>query len=462
MQPMKTMRKKTREGNNKVKTIAFAAIFALILIGLYSFRLSLRWPFVELLRWENILVSGIIILVFLVLVAFYIMQYDKRTRLLGFLVLLVLVTVLMEKGADLVSPYLILAPLGVALAAIFLGTEIGFGVCAFLAILAGIGGEVMIAPIEGLIAFAGGMVAIFGTRNVRGNRDLVLVGLEIGIVNILLLGGTSLFWGVGSLSGNALFWTGLSGLISALLVMGGIPFAEYLTQKTSPIGLMELLNVSHPLLEKLAEEAPGTYHHSTNVAKLAANAARAIGADPLLCEVGGYYHDIGKLKRAEFFAENQEMKNPHDEITPSMSKVIITAHLKEGLEIGRKYGLKEDVLRFIKEHHGTSVIRYFYIKALRERSDTTSADEYRYSAELPKTKETAILMLADSVEAASRILEESSQIDSTVEEIIRDKLEDGQLDESPLTIADLHRIKEAFGDTLRAMLHSRPQDYPHR
>jgi hypothetical protein len=456
------MRKKTREGNNKVKTIAFAAIFALILIGLYSFRLSLRWPFVELLRWENILVSGIIILVFLVLVAFYIMQYDKRTRLLGFLVLLVLVTVLMEKGADLVSPYLILAPLGVALAAIFLGTEIGFGVCAFLAILAGIGGEVMIAPIEGLIAFAGGMVAIFGTRNVRGNRDLVLVGLEIGIVNILLLGGTSLFWGVGSLSGNALFWTGLSGLISALLVMGGIPFAEYLTQKTSPIGLMELLNVSHPLLEKLAEEAPGTYHHSTNVAKLAANAARAIGADPLLCEVGGYYHDIGKLKRAEFFAENQEMKNPHDEITPSMSKVIITAHLKEGLEIGRKYGLKEDVLRFIKEHHGTSVIRYFYIKALRERSDTTSADEYRYSAELPKTKETAILMLADSVEAASRILEESSQIDSTVEEIIRDKLEDGQLDESPLTIADLHRIKEAFGDTLRAMLHSRPQDYPHR
>jgi len=247
------------------------------------------------------------------------------------------------------------------------------------------------------------------------------------------------------------------------LILGGIPISEYITQKTSALGLLELLNPSQPLLRMLRERAPGTYHHSECVANLAESAAQAIGADPLLAKVGGYYHDIGKMKRPEFFVENQdpELENPHEKLSPSMSKVIITSHIKEGIELAKEYGLKEDMLQFIPQHHGRSVIRYFYLKALREsgKENTINMNDYRYEAELPKTKEAAILMLADSVEAASRTLEDSSHLEDFVEEMIREKLFDGQLNESPLTMADLAKIKGAFCETLRAMRHARPELY---
>lgn len=302
-------------------------------------------------------------------------------------------------------------------------------------------------------------MALLRMKNIRANRDLALAGIEIGIINMLMYLGASLFSGIPGVSWDVV-WAGVNGPISSLLIVGGIPLAEYITQKTSSVGLMELLNPQHPLLAMLREQAPGTYHHSLTVADLGESAAGAIGADPLLTKVGGYYHDIGKTKRPLFFSENQENGvNPHDELAPNMSKLIITSHVKEGIELGREYGLKEDVLQFIPEHHGTSVIRYFYLKALREQGKELQINvgDYRYEATRPKTKETAILMLADSVEAASRTLEDSSRIEDMVKEQIFDKLNDGQLNESPLTLADLDKIKKAFEETLRAMFHPRPE-----
>jgi len=225
---------------------------------------------------------------------------------------------------------------------------------------------------------------------------------------------------------------------------------------------VELLNPSHPLLVLLREKAPGTYHHSFRVADLAESAAQAIGADPLLAKVGGYYHDIGKIRRPEYFVENQQGgPNPHDEISPSMSKMILMSHIKDGVELAREYGLREDVIRFIRQHHGTSVIRYFYLKALREgKASEESMDDYRYNAELPQTKETAVVMLADGVEAATHGLDDPAQLEETVREVIRSRVEDGQLRESPLTLRDLERIQEAFCETLRAMRHTRAGTFP--
>jgi putative nucleotidyltransferase with HDIG domain len=301
---------------------------------------------------------------------------------------------------------------------------------------------------------------LLGTREIRRRSDLAMAGIGVGLINMLTLLAASASSSFASLEWNAISWAGANGPISYLLLLGGIPASEYLTGKTSPLGLMELLSPSHPLMEQLQREAPGTYHHSSNVAQLGANAARAIGADPLLAEVGGYYHDIGKLEKPDYFTENQEGgKNPHDELSPSMSRLILAAHVRKGVELGRRHGLREDVLRFIPEHHGTSVIRYFYVKALQEQKGEISMDDYRYEAEQPQTKESAIIMLADSVEAAARVAE-SERLEEVIEEQIRAKLDDGQLDESPLTIADLHKVKKAFYETLRAMHHGRPEDYP--
>jgi putative nucleotidyltransferase with HDIG domain len=319
------------------------------------------------------------------------------------------------------------------------------------------------SPPESLVALGGGLTMVLGLREIRrgGDLTLALAGIGVALMNVLLLLATSVSLGFASLSWNAIGWAGANGLISYLLILGGIPLSEYLTDKTSPLGLMELLSPSHPLMERLQREAPGTYHHSSNIAQLGANAARAIGADPLLTEVGGYYHDIGKLENPGYFAENQEEENnPHDELSPPMSKLILTAHVRKGVELGQRYGLRKDVLRFIPEHHGTSVIRYFYLKALQEQKEgEILIDDYRYEANRPRSKETAIIMLADSVEAAARVAE-SDRLEEVIAEQISAKLGDGQLDLAPLSLADLYQIKRAFYETLRAMRHGRPKDYP--
>jgi len=280
-----------------------------------------------------------------------------------------------------------------------------------------------------LAALLSGVVMVVLSRRARRGRDLMLAGLGTGLAGGV--GATVLGQGVGPIGIGAAF---LSGPASALLIWAVLPLVE----------------------RRLRNEAPGTYYHSRDVAALAEAAARAVGADPLLAAVGGLYHDIGKLLRPQFFAENQNGTNPHKDLAPSMSKVVLASHVKDGVELGRRYGLRGDIIRFVATHHGTTVMRYF---SQQGAAQGLSEDEFRYDAPLPDTRETAIVMLADSIEAYCRGASRDD-LGELVERVIEDRRRDGQLDRSPLTLGDLARIRRAFLEVLQGMAHRRAKDYP--
>jgi len=218
---------------------------------------------------------------------------------------------------------------------------------------------------------------------------------------------------------------------------------------------------AHPLLRRLQLEAPGTYHHSVIVGNLAEAAAEAVGADALLARVGTYYHDVGKIRRPAFFVENQMgTENPHDRMTPSLSALTVAAHVRDGLDLAREYRLPEMIADFIPEHHGTTVMSYFYHQAL-ERGDQPEPGAYRYDGPKPQTRETAIVMLADAAEAAVRTLQRPTpdRIYEVVRRIIHERLEDGQLDECDLMFRDLEKIAQAFTRILTSIFHPRIE-YP--
>ena len=225
--------------------------------------------------------------------------------------------------------------------------------------------------------------------------------------------------------------------------------------------MLELANPAHPLLRRLQLEAPGTYHHSIMVGNLAEAAAEAVGADALLVRVGTYYHDIGKLRRPAFFVENQMgIDNPHEKMAPSLSALTVGAHVRDGLDLARESRLPEAIAAFIPQHHGTALMAYFFHQAL-ERGDALDEGAFRYEGPKPQTRETAIVMLADAVEAAVRSLTRPTpdRVDEVVRRLIREKLEDGQLDESPLTFRDLDKIAAAFVRIQTGILHPR-LEYP--
>lgn len=254
-----------------------------------------------------------------------------------------------------------------------------------------------------------------------------------------------------------------NGLLSCILTLGVLPFLENTFGVTTAVKLLELANPNHPLLKRLLLEAPGTYHHSILVANLAEAAANAVGADSLLARVGSYYHDVGKLKRPYFFIENQiGSENPHERLSPSLSALIISSHVKDGLELAREYRLPKVIQDIIAQHHGTSLITYFYHKALEQcRSDSVREEDFRYEGPIPQSKEAAIVMLADSVEAAIRSLSKPTpgRMEGFVRKIIKEKLNDGQLEASDLTFKDLSLIAEAFTRVLTGIFHPR-MEYP--
>ena len=252
-----------------------------------------------------------------------------------------------------------------------------------------------------------------------------------------------------------------NGILSAVGAIGLLPYLETVFGITSSIRLLELSNPNHPLLRKLLLEAPGTYHHSMMVGNLGEAAAEAVGADPLLTRVGSQYHDIGKTKRPYFFVENQfSGVNPHDKISPTLSTLIITSHVKDGVEMARQHKLPKVLVDFIREHHGTDLVKYFYHRA-KESGQDVSEDDFRYPGPKPQSKETAIVMLADSVEAAVRSMPKPTpgRIEGLVRKIIKERLADGQLDESNITLRDLDLIADAFVKVLTGMYHHRVE-YP--
>jgi putative nucleotidyltransferase with HDIG domain len=259
-------------------------------------------------------------------------------------------------------------------------------------------------------------------------------------------------------------WGGLSSFLSVSIAFLLLPPVEHLFGLTSDITLLELSDLNRPLLKRMQLEVPGTYHHSMVVGSLAEAAAEALGANSLLARVMAYYHDIGKLSKPEYFAENEPVssRSRHEKLAPSMSALVVKSHISEGLELARKERLPRAVQNAIPEHHGTMVMAFFYVKA-QELDPNVRREDYCYPGPKPRARETAILMLADGVEGASRALAEPtpSRIRGLVTRIIDERVQEGQLDQCGLTLQDLAKIREAFIPVLTAIFHVRapyPED----
>jgi len=341
---------------------------------------------------------------------------------------------------------------------------------------------------------AGVLVAVLGARRIRTRSRLVKVGIAVGAAQaalvvlfaLPLLGEyLSLADGVVTVaSGSEVLATSaaeqlrhqlqlagwdagfllLHGLVLGLLLSGALPFIEYLFDTVTDISLLELSNQEHPLLRRLLLMAPGTFHHSFVVGNLVEAGAEAIGANSLLGRVGAYFHDIGKSVKPEYFTENEGRKGlKHGRLSPTLSALVIKAHTKDGIALAREYNLPEQIIDFIPQHHGTAVIEYFYHEAVSQeeaegrRPEFVSRDAFRHDGPKPQHKETAIMHLADSVEAATRSLTDPtpSRLRELTHQIMWRKLEDGQLDECDLTFADLRRVEEAFVRVLMGIFHTR-------
>ena len=251
------------------------------------------------------------------------------------------------------------------------------------------------------------------------------------------------------------------GLIAAIFGYGLLPFFEYVFGVTTDVRLLELGNPAHPLLRELMVKAPGTYTHSLMTGNLAEAGAEAIGANALLARVGSYYHDVGKLRRPSFFIENQAgQDNPHDTTSPTLSALIITSHVREGLELAREYRLPREITDIIKQHHGTSLVTYFYNKASEGDGPVYEAD-FRYGGERPTSREAALVMLADSSEAVVRTVKKPTppRVEAAVRKVVAGKVDDGQLDNADLTLADIEKTILVYSRMLSASYHARVE-YP--
>ena len=263
------------------------------------------------------------------------------------------------------------------------------------------------------------------------------------------------------LASQSALWGALGAATATLVALILMPFIRDGLGLAEDIRLLEAASPAHPLMKELITRAPGTYTHSVATANLAEAAAESIGADALLTRVGAYYHDVGKIRRPVYFFENQRPGfNPHDEAQPQLSAVIITAHVNDGLELAKQYHLSPKILDIIRQHHGTSLVRYFYNKAAAKDAGVFEAD-FRYSGEKPTSREAALVMLADSSEAAVRALQHPSEprVQSLVRAIVEEKLSDGQLDDSQLSVSDMERVVETYSHMLTSMYHARVE-YP--
>ena len=334
--------------------------------------------------------------------------------------------------------------------------------------------NLIVALLASMMTTGSGMIAIVLMACVSGpfiamlfNKSMMrmttlLAGVLIGVGNFLITLGVGLFNSVEirTVLNNAL-WAAGGGAVSAVICIGVQPVLEWLFNLATASKLIELSNPNQPLLRRLLLEASGTYHHSIIVANLAEAACSAIGANGLLARVGAYYHDIGKLKRPMYFKENQMGDNPHDRTDPRVSTAILTAHPRDGAAMAQKARIPEPVVDIIRQHHGDCPVMFFYDKALKLYGDQVDISAFRYEGPRPQTREAAVVMMADSIEAATRALPnpDPEKIDALIRKIVRGKLNDGQLDCSNLTFNDLEKICSAFSTVLTGVFHERIE-YP--
>ena len=381
---------------------------------------------------------------------------------------------------------LLLAPLAFApmIHSVLLGRHAGL----FSALMVSLFGSMMV-PVSLVFPFlvislSAGGVAVALTRNVRRRSDLLRAGFYVGAVILLLalafdmirlypLPASEGFPEEGGKLAVALF----GGVLTGMVVSGLLPILEAIFTITTDISWLELSDLNHKLLRKLQLEAPGTYHHSMVVATLSESAAEKIGANASRCRVCSYFHDIGKLRKPNYFIENQNEINPHDDLTPTMSTIIIIAHVKDGVDMAIKHKLNPKIIEVIREHHGTSVMSYFHHKALELRKEfekkvkkglenkddipEVDVKTFRYPGPCPSSRESGIISLADIVESASRSLKKPTpqRIRKLVNELVMARVTAGQMDDSGLTMGDIKDISASFASTLSSMMHTRI-DYP--
>jgi putative nucleotidyltransferase with HDIG domain len=385
----------------------------------------------------------------------------------GLATLAILAAKLMIPGHVILGYLFPVATISMLLTAL-VDTEIAIVLTAILSLLIGFiaGGSLEFA----VYAFAGGVVSSLRLWRIERLNAFLWAGVYGALSNL----GVVLVFRVLEQDHDVLGTLQIAGagvanaVLAMSLTLGGFFLFSNLLNITTSLQLLELGRPTHPLLRELLLKAPGTYYHSLLVGNLAEQAAQAVGADSLLARVGAYYHDIGKMLRPYFFTENQsDGENPHDRLDPETSAQIITSHVKDGLQLARKYGLPKEIQDFIPQHHGTAMPGYFFHQACEKNGGTqeTHEERFRYPGPRPHSREAAILMLADETEAASRANRPRSveEIEKIVDALIRSRVEDGQLDESDLTLRDLQKIKETFVTILQGIYHPRikyPEDSP--
>jgi len=425
---------------------------------------------IDLLMYVGV---GLLVLLVLLMLTIYMITYEQEilrdARKTGLLCVILLITCGICMLVQNINQFLVPVALGVMLTTLLLKSRLALIVNIALAVLSGL----MNSGVTG--SFSTSLIVVMMTSIVSGSLCIALIrnktqrvvvllaGLMVCIANML----TTLSVGLitESNTANVLYWalwSGGSGLLSGVLCIGLQPLLEWMFNLVTSAKLMELSNPNHPLIRRMILEASGTYHHSIIVANLAEAAADAIGANGLLARVGAYYHDVGKLKRPMYFKENQMGDNPHDRTDPMVSAAILTAHPTDGVALAEKFRMPQPILDIIQQHHGDTPVIYFYDRCVKQNgAENVDIDDFRYPGPRPQTREAAVVMLADTIEAAARTTPDRSVegLEALIRRLIRGKIDDGQLNESPMTMADIENATRAFLTVLSGVFHQRVE-YP--
>lgn len=415
----------------------------------------------------NLLAISVIILLVLIMQKEYIRkelpEVFKNKKNLLLISVINIITLLTSIGSNILSPYLVPILCGTMIMTVLIDSKISLVVnltnIIFISLV------VDFDPIVILISIVSVILGSISLKKVQQRNDIIYATAYITIIVSALTFTTNI---LSSNNTKEIFirtaYTAAGALISGILTLGLLPFFESIFDVVTNIKLLELSNPNQPLMKKLLMEAPGTYHHSVMVANLAESATEAIGGNPVIARVGAYYHDIGKLKRPYFFGENQMgRENPHDRITPNLSTMIILSHVKDGIEMAKEYKIPKILQDMIVQHHGTTLVKYFYYKMKNsaENPEEVKEEDFRYPGPIPDSKEAGVLMLADGVEASVRSITEPTKekIENMVNNIINDKLNSNQLVNCDLTLKDIDTIKKCFLKSLDGIYHQRIE-YP--
>ena len=413
-------------------------VVSILLFLLFSFFYIYRGDYFEN---HKILVLIGFLMYLIVFFSWTIVNYQLPVYIIPIAMFSILLTVLLDTTVALISSTIL-----ILLISLLIGNDLDFAIIQFF------------------ISF----IAILSVRKLRKRRQIIATMLTLVFCSLFVFFSVMLFKGIDFLDYNysTVGYLALASFLCPILAFGLVPLFESFFGITTDLSLIELLDYDQPLLKKLMEEAPGTHTHSVKVGTLAESCANAIGARALLCRVGSYYHDIGKIKKPEYYAENQTGENKHDSISPHMSAKILKQHVTDGLTLADEYGLPNIVKDFIETHHAKNRMEFFYSKAL-ESDKSVDENEFRYPGPKPRSKETGIVMLAEAIEAQANSLKNPTleKFETMIDKAIRSRLEDGQLDECPLTMEDLQKIKgrrdgkHGLLPVLSGLYHSRPE-YP--